>query len=882
MERCETVVTHDREGDSRSEFILQKIDHAVKPAARRVLFVAARFCFCAFILLTSVYCLLAYIPFTYQWVIRFNLVSWLPTFVKLHAYLYWVVFGMVAATLAPDLKRVSTKRLTAWFLLLHAAAGACLTVWPLLSKLENDGLSFIWSMVWLFPLLWLAAIDYVAKAEEIRWIEVAGHDRQTLLTAGLTSVFVATLYCGVFFGRSSGNADQLSQSAEQIIAIGWSLASHMFAFGILFAALKIINSISNSFPRGAKIEFLLCHFLAAGLCAVVIRKVVLPAIAFNNSLAVFFSMAAGLTITVFIMGLTLRLNAPAEGPVSRGLAFALSPLTPPGLSKVSGVIIWGAVVVIFAWVAPSVVAMRDWDFLLQKLSAIAIWPISFAAIHRLASRRINRQYNLALVILVAGSMFGIYKFVDPARLKIPFNGAAVDISATLDRYSAYDVSFRVIREVSTQSPDDSLYEYLREYTNILPSTRVAPVQVNLVENLTRTEQNDRPNIFIFVVDSLRRDYLSPYNNAVSFTPNIERFARDSIVMENAFTRYGGTALSEPAIWAGAMLLHKQYVLPFYPMNSLQRLLDTDEYQSFISMDPILKELLRPSDSLVQLDQRPDNHNFDFCWSLKELEKRIDERQSSRPIFTYSQPWNIHTHVIAVEGRSVRDGEQFPGFWAPYASRVKHMDECFGEFVNYLKARGLYDNSVVIITSDHGDALGEEGRWGHSYWVYPEIMRIPMIVHLPPKLQSGLTWKASDVAFSTDITPSLYYLMGHKPIVANPLFGRPLFVATEQEHREYSRDSHVLASSYGAAYGVLTGNGRWLFVADGVKNKDHFFDLSEEGNGRLDHFTTANRLEQQQFIRDFIGSINEFYNLKEKPRTAGAFDMGRQARPADEE
>jgi len=488
-----------------------------------------------------------------------------------------------------------------------------------------------------------------------------------------------------------------------------------------------------------------------------------------------------------------------------------------------------------------------------------------------------------VLVLIAVSMFGFYRLVDSNMLlRAPFfNGGTVDVNAALDRYSAYDVSFRVIREVSSRSPDDSLYQYLREYTNILPSTRVAPVQVNLVQSLTRT-RDDRPNIFIFVVDSLRRDYLSPYNNAVSFTPNIERFARESVVMENAFTRYGGTALSEPAIWSGAMLLHKQYVLPFHPMNSLQKMVDTDEYQSFISMDPILKELLRPSPSIVPLDQRTDNHNFDFCWSLKELEKRIDESQSSLPVFAYSQPWNIHTHVIALEGRSVAGGEEFPGFWAPYASRVKQMDACLGGFIDYLKTRGLYDNSVVILTSDHGDALGEDGRWGHSYWVYPEIMRIPLIVHLPAKLKSRLMWKSSDVAFSTDITPSLYYLLGHKPIIENPLFGRPLFVATEQEQRQYSRDSYVLASSYGAAYGVLSGNGRWLYVADGVKDKDYFFDLSDVGKRGLDHFTSAKRLEQQQLIRDYIGLINEFYGLKEKPQTAGAFDMGRQARPSAEE
>lgn len=881
MERCEAVLTAEHHS-GRSGAGSNKLDQALVPGLRSSSFVVARLCFCAFMLVTSAYCLLAYIPFTYQWVISFNLVGWLPGFVKFHPYLYWLALVMVAATLLPDLRRVETRRLSAGFLLVHAAVGVGLVLSPVLSGIQNDGVSFIWSVAWLFSLLWLGAIDYAAKAVEIRWTAVADHDSQVLVAAGLTAVFLSALYASLFCVRFVRDANDGFPTSDKLIAFSASVASHLFACALLFAALKLINSISKRFPRGAKVEFLLCHLLAAGFSAVVIRKAILPAIAFNNRLAALYSLVAGFSIAVFLMGLSLRLHRGDE-QVSRGLRMALGPVTLPGLSSLYGIALWGALGWLFAWAVPAAAAMKDWDFLLQKLSAIAIWPISFAAFYRLASRARKRQLNTAVVVLIAASVFAIYKQVDASRLAVSFfNGAALDMSTALERYSAYDVSLRVLREISSKSTDDSsFYEYLREYTNILPSTRVAPVQVNLVDNLKRTDGN-KPNVFIFVVDSFRRDYLSPYNKTVSFTPNIDGFARDSVVMENAFTRYGGTALSEPAIWAGAMLLHKQYVLPFYPMNSLQKLLDTDDYQSFISMDPILKELLRPSPSIVELDERPDAHNFDFCWSLEELEKRIDERQTSRPVFAYAQPWNIHTHVIATEGRTVADGEEYPGFWAPYASRVRYMDACFGEFIEYLKVRGLYDNSVVILTSDHGDALGEDGRWGHSYWVYPEIMRIPLIMHLPPKLRSGMTWNSRAATFSTDITPSLYYLLGHKPIVANKLFGRPLFTATEQEQREYLRESYVVASSYGAAYGVVGGDGRWMFVADAVRDKDYFFDLSGEGEGRLNPFTSNTRIEQQQLIRDYIGAINQFYNLTEKPKTAGAFSSGWQGRAKGEE
>lgn len=882
METCPTMFVSDYENP--------RVDSPDNPAAvevtsRRVLLVISRVSFCVFMLVTSAYCLLAYIPFTYKWVISFNLIGWLPAFVKFHAYLYWFVFALLAASLSPELKRSGmrsgTKRMVAGFLLLHIGLGIGLLISPVLAGIQNDGISFIWSLAWLFPVLWLGAIDYTSGVGRIEWAAAADQDKQMLLAAGLTPIFLTVLYALSLHFRSVGETDKHLGISAQVVGAAASLASHLFFFALLFALLKLINSIAKRSSKGSKVEFVLCHLLAVVATSLIIRRVILPAIAFNNQLANLFSILTGLSIVVFSMALSVRLRQQKAEPVRSGLQLALSAITVPGLSSAGGCALWMAAAALFAWVVPALVAMKDWDFLLQELSAILIWPLSFAAFYKLASRFKARQYNLGVVVMITASIFLLYGNSSQLKRLLSKQDSS-DVTESLERYSALDVSFKAVREIcSTPSNDSDLYEYLREYTNILPATHVEPVAINLVDRLERTD-GDKPNIFVFVIDSLRQDYLSPYNKSVSFTPNIGEFARDSAVMENVFTSYGGTALSEPAIWAGAMLLHKQYVLPFYPMNSLQRLLDIDEYQSFISVDPILGEILRPSPSIVEMDKRPDGHNFDFCRSLAELEQKIDERKSSRPVFAYSQPWNIHTHVIAVEGRTVTPGEEYPGFWAPYASRVKYMDSCFGEFLDYLKNRGLYDNSIIILSSDHGDALGEDGRWGHSFWLYPEIIKTPLIIHLPPKLRERMVYDSKTVAFSTDITPSLYYLLGHRPIVKNSLFGKPLFTLTEQERNEYARDSYVLTSSYGAVYGVLSENGRWLYLADAVRDKDYSYDLKGDNGAGPSHFTSAIRTHQQEIIRQYIVSLNQYYNLKDKPVTAGAFDMGRQGRAANEQ
>ncbi|MBI3288373.1 MAG: sulfatase-like hydrolase/transferase [Elusimicrobia bacterium] len=268
-----------------------------------------------------------------------------------------------------------------------------------------------------------------------------------------------------------------------------------------------------------------------------------------------------------------------------------------------------------------------------------------------------------------------------------------------------------------------------------------------------------PHIFIIVIDSLRPDYLGAYSPAVRFTPNIDRFAREADVFRG-FTAYGGTALSEPSIWAGARLPHEQYPSPFHPLNALEKLVDALSYRPLITMDVILTRLLGPGKAATALDKETLG-TYKLCATLAELEGRLDaETASRRPLFVYTQPQDIHVSVINNERVPAVD-PRWSGFYGPYAARVAAMDACFGNFLKALKARGLYDQSVVVLTADHGDSLGEGGRWGHAYTLFPEIARVPLIMRLPPARRAKLEADLDAPAFGTDVTPSLYAALGLK-------------------------------------------------------------------------------------------------------------------------
>ncbi len=328
---------------------------------------------------------------------------------------------------------------------------------------------------------------------------------------------------------------------------------------------------------------------------------------------------------------------------------------------------------------------------------------------------------------------------------------------------------------------------------------------------------------------------------MTFTPAIDAFARESVVFQRAITRYGATGLSEPSIWVGGLLAHKQYVMPFAPMNALHKLLAADGYQRFVSRDTILRTIMPVDELDVELDAGVQNMDYDLCRSLDDLRARVSGRsRTDRPIFAYTQPQNIHIARITREGSSVPGGAAYPGFHAPYAARVQQMDACFGGFVQFLRDEGLYDDSLILLTSDHGDSLGENGRWGHAYTIFPEILRVPLVVHLPQAWRTQVTCDTDAVASLVDITPSLYYLLGHRPVASRPVFGRPLCTDTPRERTLTRRDSYMVASSYGPVYGILRGNGRWLYIADGVNYADYYYDLTADPAGLHNLVTPAVR------------------------------------------
>lgn len=813
---------------------------------------------------TSIYCLLVYVPFTYQQFIRPQLSAPLAALAVWHAALYWLVLAITVLTMAPALERRSAQRVGWAYLAASSALGLWLSANPVVAQPDPTRPNLLYALVFLVPPIWLVIFDDLAAGYSLKLSP--SRDRRASAACWMTAAFVWVAYVAAVPVRLRFTGGLDLSSSALILGVAASAVAHLTAFAFVWIGLMLAGGAAALTRSPGRAEYWLLSGLSAAAAGAALMQLVLAPIAITGLTAWIASASIGVTAAVSWLGIGRHRLAGLAGGAGQSVAewTALDAwLAPIVTSRSPRVAVFGlAAMMLAAHFLINRVATFDWNFMLQKLAALASWVVAFAFIHAMTRERAGpyRTWPMPIValLLLVAEMFAL------PRLPAWRQDARLNPDFVLDAYAAVDPSYRVIRE-ATRPPKAgdavAFYAFLRANSNV-QETGVGPAPIDFVRDLA-PRAGPKPHIFLFVIDSLRRDYLSTHNAAVTFTPELAAFAADSYAFERAFTRYGGTALAVPSIWAGAMLFHTLYVKPFAPMNALQKLLDANQYRQFITADDIVDQLFVPANNIVPLAPTVTEMAHGFCPTVDALMAAMRARpDDNRPVFGHMRTLDLH--IGNISSGSVPAGESYPGFFGSYAARVRTIDTCFGRFITFLKSNNLYDRSVVVVTSDHGDSLGEGGRWGHGFTVFPEVLRIPMIIHVPPALRTGVETDVSRVSFSTDITPTLYALLGEQPEWHGSQFGAPLLVPSGTDVSWRKRESYLVASSYGPAYGLIQHNGRSLYFADATYGRDYAFDLLAGAAGRRIEITDAERAANRRRIHDEVAALAARYHFTPQP------------------
>ena len=273
-------------------------------------------------------------------------------------------------------------------------------------------------------------------------------------------------------------------------------------------------------------------------------------------------------------------------------------------------------------------------------------------------------------------------------------------------------------------------------------------------------------VILISIDTLRADRLPLYGYKSVETPAIDALARDGIVFDNAWSPCPMTLPSHVSMLTGLLPtthgvrnnLGFRYDAAKYP--SLPQLLKQNGYATGAAVSSYvirgetgLREAFDFYDDSV--DPQPGATFTEYQRggdvTAKVASKWI-EGVAGKPFFLFLHLYEPHVPYTPPE--------PFRSKYAlAYDGEVATSDAIIGTFIADLKQRGLYEKSAIIVTSDHGEGLGDHGEAQHSILLYTEAIRVPLIVKLPANRRAG-TRVAGNVAL-VDLVPTLTTFLGVK-------------------------------------------------------------------------------------------------------------------------
>ncbi len=272
-------------------------------------------------------------------------------------------------------------------------------------------------------------------------------------------------------------------------------------------------------------------------------------------------------------------------------------------------------------------------------------------------------------------------------------------------------------------------------------------------------------VILISVESLRADHLPVYGYQRVRTPAIDALAADSVIFDRAYSHSPLTLPSNVSLLSG--------LLPFqsgvrddagFPVPAGVGLLPQWLHRRGFKTGGVVSNCwLRGGTGLGAAFGFFDDETGgagatgateatppctrDGAESLAVAEHWIESIGTPR-FFLFLQI-DAPSAPVAVAGGASR--------LSPYDARVAYADGLVGQLVAFLKKRGLYSGGIVILTSDHGEGLGDHGEQGHGLFLYEQAIRTPLIVKLPRRDGGG---RHSDALVEQiDIAPTVLELVG---------------------------------------------------------------------------------------------------------------------------
>ncbi|MGA2353909.1 MAG: sulfatase-like hydrolase/transferase [Terriglobales bacterium] len=259
---------------------------------------------------------------------------------------------------------------------------------------------------------------------------------------------------------------------------------------------------------------------------------------------------------------------------------------------------------------------------------------------------------------------------------------------------------------------------------------------------------DPPNVILITLDTVRADRMGFLGSKRGLTPNLDALANQSAVFTRAYSQVPLTAPSHATILTGTYpQFHKvsdfqvplSPELPYAPEILRNHGYQTAAFVGAIVLDP--KQRFAPG-----FDRGFDTYDAGFrtrnsgedryhTWERRGGEVVAHalawlDQHPKGPFFMWVHLYDAHFPYEPPPPYKTKYAS------APYDGEIAYADSAVGEFVNQLRVRGLYDNVVIAVMADHGEALGDHGEDTHGIFLYDETIHVPLVIKLPGGNSAG--------------------------------------------------------------------------------------------------------------------------------------------------
>src|SRR5262249_6915480 len=298
----------------------------------------------------------------------------------------------------------------------------------------------------------------------------------------------------------------------------------------------------------------------------------------------------------------------------------------------------------------------------------------------------------------------------------------------------------------------------------------------------------RPNIFVYLIDTLRADAIGPHSARPSLTPRIDEFEKDAVAYEKTWSSSSWTVPATISLLSGVYpfehgvqqmgLPVPAHGIPWLPDELKNMGYETELISQWLvgevegierGFDHYFLDVRLGADSYEKSDSSVARGLFWQQMFYRTDPRRpmfafihvVDPHAPYEPpredrIFAQRQPGTLPETFYAPQvflatgfGRNGADRAQLR---ALYDGEVRHADREFGAFLDLLRYRGLYANSLIVLVSDHGEEFYEHEGFDHGRTLYEEVLRVPLIVKYPR--QRGAGQRVGSPVSTIDVMPTV--------------------------------------------------------------------------------------------------------------------------------